>query len=176
MKKEIDIVGPNTPGLLSTGECKLGIMPNHIFKKGKVGIVSRSGTLTYEIVSQLTRHDIGQSTVVGLGGDPVTGLDYLSVLEKFNKDDDTEAVVLIGEIGGTSEEKAAEYIESSFDKPVVAYIAGKTAPEGKTMGHAGAIVSGGMGTYESKKKAFMDVGVDVCSLPGGIVDSIKNIL
>lgn len=175
-EKEIKIIGPNTPGVVSVEECKLGIMPNHIFIKGNIAVVSRSGTLTYEIVSQLSAAGMGQSTVVGLGGDPATGMDFLSVLDLLEKDDDTKAVVLIGEIGGSSEEKAAEYIKSEFTKPVIAYVAGRTAPEGKTMGHAGAIISQGKGTHESKKKALEKAGVAVASLPGGVIDALNDVI
>ena len=163
------IIGPNTPGIISPGKTKLGIMPNHIFKQGDVGLVSRSGTLTYEIVNSMTKLGHGQSTAIGLGGDPIVGLNFIKVLDMFDQDDETEAVVLIGEIGGSAEEKAARYIESKFDKPVVAYIAGRTAPKGKRMGHAGAIVSeSGTGTAESKMEAFEKAGVSVARMPNDI--------
>ncbi len=163
------IIGPNTPGIMSPGKTKLGIMPNHIFKEGNVGLVSRSGTLTYEIVNSMTKLGHGQSTALGLGGDPIVGLNFIKVLDMFAEDDETEAVVLIGEIGGSAEEKAARYIKRKFDKPVVAYVAGRTAPKGKRMGHAGAIVSeSGTGTAESKMKAFEDAGVSVARMPTDI--------
>lgn len=160
------VIGPNTPGIITPGKTKVGIMPHHIFKPGNVGLVSRSGTLTYEIVNAIVRHGYGQSTALGLGGDPIVGLDFIDVLEAFAGDDDTEAVVLIGEIGGTAEENAATYIAKKMDKPVVAYIAGRTAPTGKRMGHAGAIVSkSGTGTAESKMQALEQAGVSVARMP-----------
>ncbi len=163
------IIGPNTPGIITPGESKVGIMPNHIFEQGKIGLVSRSGTLTYEIVNSMTKRGYGQSTAFGLGGDPIVGMDFIDSLQRFEKDPDTEAMVLIGEIGGNAEEKAARYIDKNIEKPVVAYIAGRTAPEGKRMGHAGAIVSeSGTGTAESKIKAFEKAGVPVARMPGDI--------
>ncbi len=164
--KGTTIIGPNTPGIISPGKTKMGIMPNHIFKEGNVGLVSRSGTLTYEIVNSMTKLGHGQSTALGLGGDPIVGLNFIKVLDMFAEDDETEAVVLIGEIGGSAEEKAARYIKREFDKPVVAYIAGRTAPKGKRMGHAGAIVSeSGTGTAKSKMEAFEKAGVSVARMP-----------
>ncbi|MCI7291311.1 succinyl-CoA ligase [ADP-forming] subunit alpha [Methanobrevibacter woesei] len=168
------VIGPNTPGIISPGVGKLGIMPTHIFDKGNVGVISRSGTLTYEVASQLTRAGIGQSTCVGIGGDPVIGTNYIDVLTKFEEDDDTEAIVLIGEIGGNAEEKAAEFIKNNISKPVVSYIAGITAPPGKRMGHAGAIIQGNSGTAQNKIDALSDAGVKVAKMPSQIADLIKD--
>lgn len=169
------IVGPNCPGVISPGEAKVGIMPGHIFKKGNIGIVSRSGTLTYEIAHAITRMGLGQSTAVGIGGDPVTGLTMIDVLEMFRKDDETDAVVIIGEIGGDMEERAADYIRrTNYEKPVVAFIAGRTAPPGKRMGHAGAIISMGKGDAESKIKALESSGVLVSSTPSGVASLLKE--
>lgn len=167
------VVGPNTFGLVSSGACKIGIMPNQYFVPGSVGVVSRSGTLCYEIVGHLTENEIGTTTVVGLGGDRVVGLDFIDVLEQFEKDPETKTVVLVGEIGGSAEEEAAAYIKSSMSKPVVAYLAGKSAPPGKRMGHAGAIIERGRGTFESKVEALNAAGVDVADLPGKVPDLIK---
>jgi succinyl-CoA synthetase alpha subunit len=168
-KYDATIVGPNTPGILTTNECKLGIMPAHVFKRGVVGIASRSGTLTYEIAAGLTNRGLGQSTCVGLGGDPIVGLSFVDVLRMFEKDEQTEAVALIGEIGGNLEELAAEYVATeNYSKPVVAFIAGRTAPSGKRMGHAGAIVMGKAGTAQSKIEAFSKVGVPVAEKPGDV--------
>lgn len=165
------IVGPNTPGIVSPDECKLGIMPAHVFRSGNIGMVSRSGTLTYEIAASLTRKQLGQSTCLGLGGDPITGLNFIDALRMFKDDRQTEAVVLIGEIGGNLEELAARYIaEEKYPKPVVAFIAGRSAPPGKRMGHAGAIVTGKAGTAESKIDAFRNAGVRVAEKPGDIAD------
>jgi succinyl-CoA synthetase alpha subunit len=166
--KGIRVVGPNTAGLFSPGQCKMGIMPAPIFRPGPIGIVSRSGTLTYEIVSQLSRQGFGQSTAVGLGGDPVVGLSFVEVLELFEQDSATKAVVLIGEIGGSAEEEAAYFIPGNITKPVFAYIAGRTAPVGKRMGHAGALISGTSGSAETKTKALAEAGVHVAWLPGDI--------
>lgn len=163
------VIGPNTPGIITPGESKVGIMPNHIFEEGDIGLVSRSGTLTYEIVNSMTTRGFGQSTAMGLGGDPIVGLDFIQVLDMFKEDDGTKAVILVGEIGGSAEEKAARYIQGNFDKPVIAYIAGRTAPKGKRMGHAGAIVSeSGTGTAESKIEAFEKAGVHVAKMPSDI--------
>ncbi|MFO8109238.1 MAG: succinate--CoA ligase subunit alpha [Thermoplasmata archaeon] len=171
------IIGPNTPGIITPGETKLGIMPNHIFKPGNVGLVSRSGTLTYEIVNSLTSQGYGQSTAIGLGGDPIVGLNFIDVLEKFACDEKTEAVVLVGEIGGSAEEKAAKFIKNNFNKPAVAYVAGRTAPKGKQMGHAGAIVSeSGTGTASSKMEAFEDAGVSVARMPHEISAILSDML
>ena len=176
--KEMDttIIGPNTPGIISPGVGKLGIMPTHIFKEGNVGVISRSGTLTYEIASELTNAGIGQSTAVGIGGDPVTGDNYVDILKRFEKDPATDAVVLIGEIGGTAEERAGKFIAEEMSKPVVSYIAGRTAPAGKRMGHAGAIILGSSGTVESKTKALNEAGVDVAIKPSEIVDLLKKVM
>ena len=174
--KEVNakIIGPNTPGIITPGESKLGIMPAHIFKPGNVGMVSRSGTLTYEIAAGLTRNSLGQSTCLGLGGDPITGLNFTDALKMFEKDRQTKAVVLIGEIGGNLEELAARYIsEKKYPKPVVAFIAGRTAPPGKRMGHAGAIVMGKAGTAESKIEAFKKAGVKVAEKPSDVAELVR---
>ncbi|MDO5849122.1 MAG: succinate--CoA ligase subunit alpha [Methanobrevibacter sp.] len=168
------VIGPNTPGIISPGIGKLGIMPTHIFEKGNVGVISRSGTLTYEVASQLTRAGIGQSTCVGIGGDPVIGTNYIDVLKRFEKDDETDAIVLIGEIGGNAEEKAAEYIKNNISKPVVSYIAGMTAPPGKRMGHAGAIIQGNSGTAKSKINALSEAGVKVATMPSEISKLVRE--
>lgn len=168
------VIGPNTPGLISPGIGKLGIMPTHIFEKGNVGVISRSGTLTYEVASQLTRAGIGQSTCVGIGGDPVIGTNYIDILKRFENDDETDAIVLIGEIGGNAEEKAAEFIKDNISKPVVSYIAGMTAPPGKRMGHAGAIIQGNSGTAKSKIDALTDAGVNVASMPSEISRLVRD--
>jgi succinyl-CoA synthetase alpha subunit len=176
-QKKARIVGPNTPGIITPGECKLGIMPIHIFKSGVVGMVSRSGTLTYEIAAGLTRKGLGQSTCLGLGGDPITGLNFIDVLKMFEKDPQTGAVVLIGEIGGNLEELAAKYIaKEKYPKPVVAFVAGRSAPPGKRMGHAGAIIMGRAGTAESKIDAFNDARVAIADKPGDVPELLaKNV-
>jgi succinyl-CoA synthetase alpha subunit len=169
------IVGPNTPGVITPGRCKLGIMPAHIFKPGNVGMVSRSGTLTYEIAAALTRNGMGQSTCLGLGGDPITGLNFIDALKMFEKDRLTKAVILIGEIGGNLEELAAQYVEEEkYPKPVVAYVAGRSAPPGKRMGHAGAIVMGKAGTAESKIETFKEAGVKVAEKPNDVAGLVNT--
>jgi len=168
------LVGPNCPGVISPGKSHLGIMPAHVFREGKVGIVSRSGTLTYQISYNFTSLGIGQSTVIGIGGDRIVGLSFSEVLEMFERDRETEAMVLIGEIGGRDEERAAEYIRQNVSKPVVAYIAGITAPPGKRMGHAGAIIEGGVGTAESKIRAFKEVGVEVGKTPMEVTEIVAR--
>jgi len=173
-KKGIRLIGPNCPGLISPGKSKVGIMPGYIHKPGGIGVISRSGTLTYEVVYNLTMKDLGQSTCIGIGGDPVIGSGYIDLLEIFEKDPDTSGVVIIGEIGGEDEEQAAEYIKSSISKPVVAFISGRTAPPGKRMGHAGAIISGGRGTAEAKVKAFEQAGVPVADRPDKIPELMKE--
>ncbi len=168
------VIGPNCPGIASPGKTKIGIFPNAIFKKGNIGVASRSGTLTYEIVNALSQAGFGQSTCVGLGGDPVIGSTFIDALKAFEEDKETDMIVLVGEIGGTAEEEAAEFIEENVSKPVYAYIAGRTAPPGKRMGHAGAIISGNKGTAESKIKAFEKAGVKVARFPHEIAELIKN--
>jgi len=171
------IIGPNTPGIMTPGETKIGIMPAHVFKPGEIGIVSRSGTLTYEVARELGKHGYGVSTVLGLGGDPITGLDFIEVYELFAKDEKTKAVVLIGEIGGDAEERFAKYYsELAEKKPVVAYIAGRTAPPGKRMGHAGAIISMGLGDYDSKRKALEKAGIPVADKPSAIPLLLEKVL
>jgi len=165
--KKIRVIGPNCPGVVSPGKAKVGIMPSKIFREGNVGIVSRSGTLTYEIVNAITEHGLGQSTCIGLGGDPIIGTSFVDALQMFDGDDDTKEIVLVGEIGGSAEEEAAEYIKE-MNKPVFAYIAGQTAPPGKRMGHAGAIVSRGKGTAQSKIEALRKAGADVAKVPEDI--------
>jgi succinyl-CoA synthetase alpha subunit len=170
------LIGPNCPGVISPGKCKIGIMPAHIHKKGNVGIISRSGTLTYEAVGQLTALGIGQSTCVGIGGDPIIGSRYIDILELFQKDRGTKAICMIGEIGGSAEEEAAEYINKHVTKPVVGFIAGQTAPPGRRMGHAGAIISGGQGTAESKMKVMKKCGIKVCKSPADLGKTIAKCL
>jgi succinyl-CoA synthetase alpha subunit len=173
----VRIIGPNCPGIITPGESKVGIMPGHIFKPGAIGVVSRSGTLTYEIAWKITKSGLGQTTCLGIGGDPITGLNFLDVLRMFEKDDKTKAVVLIGEIGGNAEELAAHYIKSEgYTKPIIAYIAGRTAPPGKRMGHAGAIVTGTLGTARNKIEAFTAADVDVAEQPSDITRMLANIL
>ena len=168
------LIGPNCPGIISPGKCKIRIMPAHIHKQGNVGVVSRSGTLTYEAVGQLSKLDIGQSTCIGIGGDPIIGTTFVDAIELFNADPDTHAIVMIGEIGGNAEETAAAYIEQHVKKPVVGFIAGQTAPPGRRMGHAGAIISGGAGKAEDKMKAMERAGIAVCASPAEIGETIKN--
>lgn len=173
-KNGTKLIGPNCPGLITPDEALVGILPGMIFKKGNIGLMSRSGTLTYEVVNMLTKNEMGQSTVVGIGGDPVAGLYYIDLLEMYENDPETKAVVLIGEIGGDAEEQAAEFISKHMTKPVVSFIAGQTAPPGKRMGHAGAIISSGSGTAEEKIKAFAKAGVPVAKEPSEIAHLLKE--
>ena len=174
--KEVTLIGPNCPGIISPGEnFKMGIMPGHIHLPGRTGVVSRSGTLTYEAVGQLTELGIGQSTCVGIGGDPISGVTFVDILEKFQNDPDTDNVVMIGEIGGTKEQEAAEYIKSEFTKPIAALIVGQSAPPGKRMGHAGAIITGSAGKAEEKQNALSAAGVSIIPGPGAIADTLKEL-
>jgi len=174
--KTTTLIGPNCPGIISPGKCKIGIMPGHIHKEGSIGVVSRSGTLTYEAVGQLTALGLGQSTAIGIGGDPIIGTNHTDALKLFQEDDETDAIVMIGEIGGTAEEDAAAYAKDNVTKPIVAFIAGQTAPPGRRMGHAGAIISGGKGTAAEKMKALTEAGIRVVQSPADIGSAIAEVL
>ncbi len=175
-RKSTRLIGPNCPGIIAPGKCKIGIMPGHIHREGKVGVVSRSGTLTYEAVGQLTARGIGQSTCIGIGGDPIIGTDFIDAIGLFNADPETEAVVMIGEIGGNAEEDAAAFVKANVRKPIVGFICGQTAPPGRRMGHAGAIIAGGKGTAEEKMKAMQDAGVHVVRSPADMGSAIEEVI
>jgi succinyl-CoA synthetase alpha subunit len=170
------LIGPNCPGVISPGKTKVGIMPGSIHRPGNVGVISRSGTLTYEVVDQLTREGLGQSTCIGIGGDPIVGSSFIDILEMFRVDEQTHGVVLVGEIGGNAEEQAAAYIRKNFQKPVISFIAGRSAPPGKRMGHAGAIISGGQGGAEDKIMAMKDAGITVCLNLAALGSTVKSIM
>jgi succinyl-CoA synthetase alpha subunit len=172
--KKTRLIGPNCPGVISPGKCKIGIMPASIHREGHVGVVSRSGTLTYEAVGQLTKLGIGQSTCIGIGGDPIIGTTFLDALQLFNEDPDTHAIIMIGEIGGNAEETAAAYVKAHVKKPVVGFVAGQTAPPGRRMGHAGAIIAGGSGKAEDKIEAMRDAGITICSTPAELGEKVKS--
>ncbi len=173
--KNVRLIGPNCPGIITPGECKIGIMPGHIHKPGHVGVVSRSGTLTYEAVGQLTALGLGQSTCIGIGGDPVKGTDFIDTLELFQNDPDTHAVIMIGEIGGSAEEAAAAWVKANFTKPIIGFVAGLTAPPGRRMGHAGAIISGGTGTGQGKIAAFEAAGIAVAPTPADLASTLLKV-
>lgn len=174
--KETRMIGPNCPGIIAPGKCKIGIMPGHIHREGRIGVVSRSGTLTYEAVGQLTALGLGQSTAIGIGGDPIIGTTHTDALRLFEADDETDAIVMIGEIGGTAEEEAAAFAKDNVKKPIVAFIAGQTAPPGRRMGHAGAIISGGKGTAAEKMKALSEAGIRVVESPADIGKAVQEVL
>jgi succinyl-CoA synthetase alpha subunit len=174
--RDVRMIGPNCPGIITPGQCKIGIMPGHIHTPGRIGVVSRSGTLTYEAVGQLSAVGLGQSTCIGIGGDPIIGTRHIDALKLFNDDDETDIVVMIGEIGGTAEEEACAWAKENMTKPIVGFIAGATAPPGRRMGHAGAIISGGSGTAEAKYQAMEDAGIHISRSPAGMGDLVKSLV